>query len=521
MTDPYNLPALEELMESFAQTFQNIPLDCLHDAPLAETTRKDVINAFIHTLSSLSDQKEVNFRPESITTLLGDYFNNETMVLYRLGQTPEESEVVAQSGSITGNHPTGKLVYSIYKKVCSQGKPKLICHDDTNLSTGDRNLLDDFSANSIFLVPNSASERTLLLLVARKSNESFKLVTLSLGTILFNLSITKYALHDTKQRSQKHIRELEGVQQIALKINSVHGLDKVFKLILKSTLDILPNANNAHIFLYKDHNLVFQDAQWAKGKKGHPIKKPRQNGLTALSARRGEIIVVNDTDTHPVFKDDPYGFDGSLVAMPFIYQKRVVGVMTVAYQEKHAIMKDTLRLLNLFADQAAVAIENARMQSMLHEKAHSDRLTGLPNRRALEKKFTKELNRAKRYNRKLSILFLDLDNFKEINDWYGHQAGDAILKKIAVNLQRMTRNPDFISRFGGDEFVMLLPETCAQEASQGGKRIQALLDELLKSSSKEWEVSLGISYGSATFPKDGQTLIELLNTADQNLYRNK
>ena len=173
-------------------------------------------------------------------------------------------------------------------------------------------------------------------------------------------------------------------------------------------------------------------------------------------------------------------------------------------------------------EQLMVKISLCLSNVMAHEKlkffAYHDPLTGLLNRRAFENEFQREFSRSQRHGLNLSVVFTDLDDFKQINDQYGHGTGDKALQHVANTLESMSRKEDIVSRFAGDEFVILLPETSPEKAEALMGRIQELLDsQPLKAETAELSISL--SYGIASTDECGFIPPEqLLKKADKNLY---
>ncbi len=149
----------------------------------------------------------------------------------------------------------------------------------------------------------------------------------------------------------------------------------------------------------------------------------------------------------------------------------------------------------------------------------TDPLTGLPNHRALVAALDQELARSEQHHNTYSILYLDLDNFKNINDIYGHLVGDAILKEFAELLRSLLRQPDTVGRWGGDEFLIILPETGEEEARVVAERIRATL--VGHSFSKGRRLHLSCSIGIATYPTSGLLRKHLITAADRSLYAAK
>lgn len=176
-------------------------------------------------------------------------------------------------------------------------------------------------------------------------------------------------------------------------------------------------------------------------------------------------------------------------------------------------------LLNIFEEVTRKYEELLRvyeeMNEFLEYKASHDSLTNLYNRDALERIMKAETMKAKLSKNVLAVIFLDLDNFKIINDAYGHRYGDEILKKVSDILRENVRKGDIVARYGGDEFVILLHSKKEDEPVKVAERIKARVEEVLKL------YNLSVSYGIAIYGRDGTTPEELLSTADRKMYENK
>ncbi len=163
------------------------------------------------------------------------------------------------------------------------------------------------------------------------------------------------------EAARQRVAELEAVRQASLSLTSSLELPAVLENILRSAMQLLSGVRNAHVFLYRDGLLTFGAALWADGRQGTLWAEPRPEGLTYTVARTGEPIVVADMRAHPLFADAPADWEGALVGLPLKIGERVVGVMNISYRQAHAVPEGELRVLQLLADQAAVAIENARL----------------------------------------------------------------------------------------------------------------------------------------------------------------
>jgi len=195
--------------------------------------------------------------------------------------------------------------------------------------------------------------------------------------------------------------------------------------------------------------------------------------------------------------------------------------MTLAVLEPHHFHESKLHQLRLLADQAGIAIQNARLHNLIREEAQTDWLTGLPNRRSFEFAIEQMIERTRAVGGSFTVMMLDLDHFKSINDTYGHRVGDSALRRIAVRLKEGVRKTDFLARLGGDEFAILFPGTNKDEAYTIGTKLQEYVSVCDLQLPDGKLGCMSVSFGMAIFPDTGQTVEVLMEAADAGLYRDK
>jgi diguanylate cyclase (GGDEF)-like protein len=189
--------------------------------------------------------------------------------------------------------------------------------------------------------------------------------------------------------------------------------------------------------------------------------------------------------------------------------------------DKGLPLMDHVRLAATIAEQVSLSLANLRLREALRNQSIRDPLTGLFNRRFLDDSLQRELRRASRKNRPLSILMLDIDHFKRFNDTFGHEAGDVLLRHLGSFLQSYIRADDLAFRYGGEEFVIILPEAGLDGARQ---RAEQLIKDFKRLDVQYRGTTLGpltVSIGMAAFPDHGTVADTLLRAADQALYRAK
>jgi diguanylate cyclase (GGDEF)-like protein len=215
-----------------------------------------------------------------------------------------------------------------------------------------------------------------------------------------------------------------------------------------------------------------------------------------------------------------YGYRACL-AIPLVVQDRARGCLNLYVAEPHEFGDDEIQLFSTFASQAAVSIENARLFEETRQLAITDALTGLANHRQFYNQLSREVRRAQRYDRPLSLLMLDLDFFKVFNDRHGHLAGDQALREVAGILRQNARSVDILARYGGEEFAIILPETDLQRAALHGERIRAAVGGHPFAAAKAGVGSVTVSIGVAALTRRMRKSQDLVHDADQALYRAK
>lgn len=320
---------------------------------------------------------------------------------------------------------------------------------------------------------------------------------------------------------QQQAAELDALKRISFNLTSNLELRGVLDTVVAEALHLVKGAQDANIFLYQDDQLKFGAALDVSGVRNHLIAMPREDGLTYSVARTKKTMVVDDVSHHPMFAKVSPEMRGSIMGIPLMMGEVVVGVMNMSRPHVGGFTQAEMRLISLLADQAAVAIINARLHQAVSNQALSDTLTGLPNRRALDARMDSEVKRAIRYGRSFAVLMMDMDGFKSINDTWGHLFGDQVLYELAQFLNSKLRSTDFLARYGGDELTMILPEADLVNANLLGEKLRKYLAEFEITQPDGNRRHLGVSGGIAVYPRHGRSASDLLRAADEALYRAK
>ena len=254
-----------------------------------------------------------------------------------------------------------------------------------------------------------------------------------------------------------------------------------------------------------------------------PTKYPADHGFIGRIIATGKPARVDDAELEMDGIDEPdYGLGKarSLVAVPLLLKTQVIGVLAAQSHQAWAYTDDDQEMLELLAYHAATAIDNARLFNEVQRLAVVDPLTGIYNRRQFFTLAAREFERSRRYHEPLSAIMLDIDHFKQVNDTYGHAAGDRVLRLIAVECCSRMREADLLARYGGEEFAILMPVTDRHRALAAAERLRHHIARLSIQSDSE-PLTITISIGVATLDDTCKDVETLINRADHALYAAK
>jgi diguanylate cyclase (GGDEF)-like protein len=248
-------------------------------------------------------------------------------------------------------------------------------------------------------------------------------------------------------------------------------------------------------------------------------------GVSGLVAQTSQPMLVADVSTEPRFSEESVFWQqhGAFICVPLRIKGRgVIGVLSAQKPDPYGFGQADLDLFYAVANQVATALENAQLYERTRELTTRDDLTGLFNRRHFFDHLEKEVQRARRYQRVFSLLMLDLDDFKHYNDTHGHLKGDEALKEVARLLQASTRRADLVARFGGEEFVVLLPEIGKPRGLVVAEKIRAAVEQYpFAGGNTQPDGKVTVTVGLATYPEDSEEGVHLVDLADRAMYVGK
>jgi diguanylate cyclase (GGDEF)-like protein len=315
-------------------------------------------------------------------------------------------------------------------------------------------------------------------------------------------------------------RELRIIYRIAQETTAVLDLDTLLTRIVTIIREVMGYYMVSILLPVNDASELRVGAHSGYALDITGLTIPVGDGITGWVYVHGVPHIVADVqaDSRYIGLDDQVR---SELAFPLMSRGRVVGVLNAESQQTDAFSEADVALMSAVASQLASCLEVAQLHDTLKREASHDPLTRLNNRRHFLERIQQEIARASEAGETFSIVFLDVDELKRINDTYGHLAGDALLREVSNALMDAVRGEDVVARYGGDEFVVLLPSTPAAAAASVAQRISDGIARHRFMAGRELLQIPGVSLGLANFPQDGATAEDLLASADATLYRQK
>lgn len=328
---------------------------------------------------------------------------------------------------------------------------------------------------------------------------------------------------------QKSLHNISILYNISQAVNFIDDLKRLLQVIIQKALITL-DAEKGSLMLY-DYSINALQVRIVSGLKDKKLEEAINNGAvqcakigvgegiagTVFLERKPIITNLGSADPRFITKEI-LSNTKSLLCVPLIAKGEIIGVMNITNKKHDKLFNQKdLEFITSLANQAAIAIDNAK----LYELATKDGMTKLYIYRHFYTLLENEMRRCKRYKRNMSLIIMDIDNFKNINDTYGHLTGDLILKRLAITLQETVRKIDIPARYGGEEFVVILPETSKKDACVIAERIRKAVSQIEVKINETDTISPTVSIGIAQYTTDGQEPKDLINAADTALYYSK
>jgi diguanylate cyclase (GGDEF)-like protein len=316
-----------------------------------------------------------------------------------------------------------------------------------------------------------------------------------------------------------------GMSRLGDTLSSTHDLDRILTVVLETAMASTRAQAGMVLLFSSGHDELVMAVGRDVAERGVPfdLRLTVGEGVSGRVAQTGDVAIGRLGEAagqlHPA-PGEPTA--GSVIAVPLKSSGTVIGVLDLFDRLDADSFDDRdLATIRTFASQATVAVDNVLLHEEAQRLAITDGLTGLWNYRYFTMTIGKEIERAARFGRPLALLMMDLDLFKAVNDAHGHQRGDAVLVELAGRVRAQVRDVDTVARYGGEELVVILPETDAEGAVQAAERICDAVRRRPFGEPGEASVEVTVSIGAAVFPDHGASSSTLLRRADEALYEAK
>ena len=317
--------------------------------------------------------------------------------------------------------------------------------------------------------------------------------------------------HSMKLRFQESILMTEMTEML----QSCSHIEDAYSIIAQSMQNLLPNLSGACYILNNSETLLIQQQVWGN----YTPFSETFNQHDCWSIKRSAI---HNSYNKNLLETSCKHFtnNSSGLCIPLLSQGKLIGVLcfTLSPNQVQQIPQHNIDLITSVSDMISLALANLQLRVALHDLSMRDSLTGLYNRRFIEECIQREIDRASRNSSSLIIVMADLDHFKHINDNYGHDAGDAVLKTISQLFVGFRNGYDIVSRYGGEEFLFLLTDISQENAFQRLEKLRLQIEDLKVETGGHVIDGLSISIGAATFPEMGTEKEILINRADEAMY---
>jgi diguanylate cyclase (GGDEF)-like protein len=463
-------------------------------------------------LLSTFDMEEVL---ERIAETVRDYFNLDNGVLLLLDKKNQELYIGTHFGSM--DVPLDLRVPMGVGLTGTAAKVKRPIYSP-DVSKDNRYLKGTNSTRSELAIPLLVRDEVVGVLDIQKDvTDGFDRETIDLLTLFSTQASIAIQNSQLYTREHRRTRQLEAINAVAKETRSLLRLEELLPTICNLILQYFA-VDHAAVLMLERRRLV---QQAHKGKlteiTSGGVEMNYHAGISGHALAEGKTIVASRVRS---FKGYVAGFEETEAeaCIPLIALGQRLGVLVLENAKPDSFPDEEIHALEAVADICADAIHSAQSFKRMEEMADIDGLTGIYNRRHLEKRLLEELDRLARYGHGMGLLMIDIDHFKNLNDEFGHILGDEVLREVSLLFRKHLRKADVLCRYGGEEFAVLLPETTGEKAVR-------VADKLRRFVENHHFAGLGrpltVSIGVADFPDHGRSRDDLVKAADMALYAAK
>jgi diguanylate cyclase (GGDEF)-like protein len=398
----------------------------------------------------------------------------------------------------------------------------LVVEDANDAFYASQHITKTFSASSVVALPLVAGKKKLGAVVLSFSQpRRFQPEEISISEQASNLVALALEKFQIVEQAERRALTSETLRKASAAITEMLQTEEAVVRILEQ-LQRVVSYDSASVQLLNEDKLEiiggsgFQDMQSVIGM-SFTIPGDNPNTIVIQTGKPYRLSEIGSV--YSIFKQPPHDHVRSWLGVPLIFQERVIGLLAIDSAQPNHFTEEDTNLATMFANQVAVTLENARIFKETQDQAITDALTGIYNRRGLFQVGDFELIRARRTSRPFSILMFDIDHFKRVNDQYGHPVGDQILRGLAERCRLNSRSIDVACRYGGEEFIIFLPDTTAEVAQAVAERLRRVVMEA-SFPTDAGPLGITISIGAAQ-ALERDVLKTLIERADHALYAAK
>ena len=335
---------------------------------------------------------------------------------------------------------------------------------------------------------------------------------------------SEHALHEANEKLEAWVNELEHraremslLSELADMLRACHTTDEAYSVITRIAQQMFPALSGALYVITSSRNLVQMAASWGKS----PCPERSFGPDECWSLRRGRMHWVEDIQSGLLCKHLPSPPPSAYLCVPMMAQSEALGFLYLGQEGAGRIVEAQQRLAVAMGEHIAMALSNLHLHETLRSQSIRDPMTGLFNRRFMEESLELELRRAARGQHTLGIIMVDLDRFRDFNQAYGREAGDAALRELGTLLQANVRKEDIACRFAGQRFAVILPQGALEVTCQRAAMLLEITRNLHVKLRSQAVGSIKVSLGVSVFPHHGRTVDSVLRAAEAALQRAK
>jgi diguanylate cyclase (GGDEF)-like protein len=500
---------------------------------LLDDQRKQRLNAELREAELRSQQRSLNLlnqitqaalRSPDLTSMLqtltqelADLFRADDALLASWDSQREQPQLVAHCSAepVPGRDPaipSGDLGF--VESVLSTGLPLVLPQVEKSALAGTY-LVSQLKVQSLLALPLITTDQKLgAALLTFRSRRSFSPVEISLAEQAASQVALAIAKAGALKTAQERAQELDALQRATTALIGTLDLEDLLSQILDAALSAIPAAQQGlvHLVAHDTGQLQLRAVQNHSDPRIRLLDQASTSGDTARAVReRKALLIPGAPDSSP---------PTSAIIAPLALGEQALGAISLEAPQPEAFTEADLALLVSFAATATSAIHAAQLHAEVQKQAITDTLTGFYNRRGFSELGHREVERSLRFGHSLTAMMLDIDQFKQINDIYGHLTGDRVLVGVTQRCAQELRQIDLLGRYGGDEFVVLLPETGIENACRVAERLRTTIAAIpFNANGKPLHIT--ISVGVACMQDGRKTLEELVECADGALYQAK